>query len=206
MKERPIIFSTPMVQAILDERKSMTRRVLKRYPNEKATIFEESSAWPKQGTHVAKFRYPGDLERYEITDILKCPYGKTGDRLWVRETWAKVSVPDGTTARKIMTVFRASVCSDDKPANGWKPSIYMPRSISRILLEITNIHVQRLHDISESDAIKEGMRHDLSIIGGKFRMLDDNLTPRASFVNLWIHINGSWLNNPWVWVIEFKRI
>ena len=159
MKERPILFNTPMVQAILRGDKTMTRRVIKR----------------------------------------KCPYGKPGDRLWVRETWARVSVPEGTTARKILTLFKASMpfSGIDGTEVRWKPSIHMPRYVSRITLEVTDVRAERLNDISEEDAQSEGVLPS-----------DFDKTYRYSFLKLWESIYGkwSWNNNPWVWVIEFKRI
>ena len=179
MKEHPILFSTPMVKAILDGRKTVTRRIFKHQPNHKATIIERSDRWPKQGDWIAKFRYPGELPRYEVTDVIRCPFGKVGDNLWVRETFCTITVED-----RPLTLYKADgdlntavdVFRDGKP---WHPSIHMPKDVCRLFLKITGVSVERLQDITEEDAKKEG----------------------------WEKINGEglWIANPWVWVIHFRR-
>jgi len=207
MKERPILFSTPMVQAILGGRKTMTRRIVK---------------FPKDFTGEAVYdnnphglKYTSNMGG-ETIQRLMCPKGEVGDRLWVRETWTKVSVPDGTTARKLLTLYKASM-----PAHGidsyqvkWKPSIYMPRTASRITIEITGIKVERLQVISEEDAIREGVEktefgyknYDKSYPVAEF--MGGGFPATRSFMTLWESINGhgSWNSDPFVWAIEFKRI
>lgn len=177
MKERPIIFSAPMVRAILSGAKTQTRRVVK--PIHMATV---------------------GAEQFPILAI--CPYGRPGDRLWVRETWKHIEggaiydASGGTIdAFDPETIYRA-----DRPNRygPWMSPIHMPRWASRITLEITDVRVERLQDISEDDAYAEGVKH--SEHGG--------ITARDGFQRLWESINGagSWDTNPWVWVIEFKKL
>lgn len=226
MKERPILFNTPMVQAILRGDKTMTRRAVK-FPKDFTgeNVFSNGSLGIK---------YTSDMGG-DTVQRLSCPYGQVGERLWVRETWAKVSVPEGTTARKILTLFKASMpfSGIDGTEVRWKPSIYMPRYVSRITLEIVSIGVERLHDITEEDAKREGVResnvepvyppdHSLcpdcggelvrAAFGDDYGITEVDCTScdtyKKRFEILWENINGpcSWTANPWVWVIEFKRI
>lgn len=122
---------------------------------------------------------------------VRCPYGQPGDRLWVRETWRAW----GGTVRHVD--YRATT-EIPRPADGWKPSIHMRRADSRIMLEIVAVRVERLQDISEADAKAEGCQADPY----------DGPTYYDHFALLWRSINGqgSWTTNPWVWVIEFKRV
>jgi len=210
MNTHPIIFSTPMVQAILEGRKTMTRRVLKPYPDE--------GSIPKKCTHLFDNERPlwgytycfNEKDLSEVTHIaVTCPYGQPGDVLWVRETFGKLLSFD-------KFVYKADCESKyDKPALGWKPSIHMPKSACRIWLEVTNIRVERLQDITKKDAISEGILSDHT--DGDYYyfypcndLRDDTYldNPITSFYSLWKSINGqeSWNSNPFVWVIEFKRI
>lgn len=178
MKERPILFSGEMVRAILDGRKTQTRRVVK---------FD----WCGSAN--------GLLHQASFDPAYKCPYGKVGDRLWVRETWAKL------LSGRIW--YRADGHSIND--GGWRPSIHMPRWASRITLEITGVWVERLQAIGQNDAFREGVRRAAD--GRWFNYAPDGPThnsARGSFISLWESINGpgSWDANPWVWVIEFKRI
>lgn len=191
MKEHPIIFSGPMVRAILEGRKTMTRRVVK--PSVKcctvgAYTTDSGSAKP------VNVQEDGD----PWTDI-SCPYGQPGDRLWVRETWTEC---DG--------VFYAA--TDTRPGmNGipqaWRPSIFIPRWASRITLEVTDVRVERVQDISDEDAVREGTFVNQNAIGVQLTNRDETI-PRAVFADLWDSINAkrgySWEANPWVWIIEFK--
>jgi hypothetical protein len=183
--ERPILFTTPMVQSILDGRKTQTRRVMKIQPDGRGT----------RCTNV----YFEDWHGRE----LKCPYGKIGDVLWVRETWSK------TDSGHI--IYRAT----NKGFNPiWKPSIFMPKEACRIRLEITNIRVERLQDISEEDAIAEGIGAGFQMNAGwpDYQHIKNGVcsltqdTAEMSYASLWesINGNGSWSKNPWVWVIEFR--
>ena len=259
MRERPILFSAPMVLAILSGAKTMTRRVLKVQP---ISVHDSSDSWemphwkmrsgefcsgcplesgPPGSRPFRTFEFdPGTdarlfyahckygavpkgktpkwayLERtdkgWSESELIRiCPYGMPGSHLWVREAWHPSNhVPYGT---------KADYLADTPDATGegffkWKPSIFMPRWASRITLEITGVRVERLQEISEADAKAEGIEH---------KRLDNfpgvkachcpatgwtGRTAYQTFANLWGHINGpdSWAANPWVWVIEFKRI
>ncbi len=184
-EERPIFFSSPMVKAILDGRKTMTRRVIKPQP----TLIENSQRWFWSKTGAVS----ASREWWEYMDTLKmCPYGQTGDKLSVKETFC---LPDPTDGRTIC--FKASdhpVTTGEK----WKPSIFMPRWASRITLEIINVKVEKLQQISIEDSINEGWP-GLPIA--------KHLSERW-FRDLWdsIYGPGSWDLNPWVWVIAFRVI
>ncbi|MET4294753.1 hypothetical protein ABIB06_006586 [Bradyrhizobium sp. LB8.2] len=198
IKERPIIFSAPMVRAILEGRKTQTRRIVSLRPN-------------KQGLKLV----PELLQQMGVGAA--CPYGKPGDRLWVREAFRPLDI-DITPMEGPPRVLKGaglefrSDFPDSVAGEGWKPSIYMPRWASRILLEIVGVRVERLQDISEADCDAEGF-------GGKFPPnafpefsglsgWDGSDTIEECFGSLWDHINGkgAWKANPWVWVIEFKRV
>jgi len=187
IRERPILFSGPMVRAILEGRKTMTRRIVKHPP------FESNDE--------------GLLTEWAIGNI-KCPYGQPGDRLWVRETWINYPLAghDGCSG----PIYRADVDLNDKCASGhggWKPSIFMPRWASRINLEITDIKVERLREISEEDAKNEGVECNYV---GHMPASDNMGMYRFWFKDLWDHINKKrgygWDVNPYVWVVSFKRI
>lgn len=205
MTERGILFSAPMVRALLDGSKTQTRRPAK--PRRKPSLLDGS--WTDD--YVLD---PGNRD-WLMRDN---PYGQPGDRLWVRETWAQPAALDPGP-----TVYRADY-PDCVPAQyenvppaeeiTWKPSIHMFRKDSRILLEITGVRVERLQDISEADAIAEGVEpHEVR----QFALHGLNAEERAAirrqaavgpYRGLWESINGggSWDANPWVWVIEFRRI
>ncbi|MFM9880682.1 MAG: hypothetical protein ACKVOO_09780 [Burkholderiaceae bacterium] len=229
MKERPILFSAPMVLALLDGTKTQTRRTA---PIAELNIKPHTDrllTWVVTFTKSIKGvlgSYSGgsfsDLQARSIIASQFNPYGKPGDQLWVRETWAQVGTMDPG-----LTVYRADypACvpasySNIQPAESikWKPSIFMPRAASRITLEVTGVRVERLQDISEADAIAEGIE-SLSYGGittWRNYSLTDKLasvspmleSPIDSYRTLWECINGpgSWDANPWVWVVEFKRV
>lgn len=221
MKERPIIFSGPMVRAILDGRKTMTRRVVKPQPlNNRVGMVNGAYArlpnsWLVNGS-VSEYHDKGITPpRWE------CPYGQPGDRLWVRETHYVQSAgyQDGT-GKDIR--YRADMVGDSwdyfrRRAFTWTPSIHMPRWASRITLEVTGVRVERLQDISEEDAIAEGIARDCCDEGWRnYRAKDPlyptyGLSPKASFNTLWQSLNAkrpgcSWDDNPWVWVVEFQQV
>ena len=177
MKYIPILFSTPMVQAILDGRKTQTRRTLK-MPPKNITITENG--------------FEGESGR-----IYKCPYGKAGDILWVRETW-KDSPKQATWQRYS---YKADYNSHLAELGKWNPSIHMPKSACRIFLKVKSVRVERLQDISEEDAKAEGADDVNCGVYGTTRYAD-------GFYSIWNKINGSksWDENPLVWVIEFERI
>lgn len=180
MKERGILFSDEMVRAILDGRKTQTRRVLRIQPPDHVIRLR-----PFFGQEVRWIDFDGS--NFEV----RCPFGKVGDRLWVRECF--VCCRHGPRHLECLE-YRADemVGGDDTPK--WTPSIHMPRWASRITLEITDVRVQRLHDISQEDALAEGV--------------DVVSTARNAFCSLWCRINGgtAWDGNPWVWALTFKRV
>jgi len=191
MKTRPIIFNGRMVNAILNDIKIQTRRVIKPQFNE---------IWGF-GVQIGSdyFSVHVDIKTRNGWRWINCPYGKPGDKLWVRETWK--NLPDGGIG------YRASPDETCRVGNfiliaNWKPSIHMPRWASRIMLEIENIKVERLQEISESDAALEG-------VPGIATHKPYPRQYRDSFEVLWDSINAKrgypWESNPWVWVIQFKK-
>ena len=204
MKERPILFSAPMVRAILDGSKTQTRRVVK--PQPQMVTNHTISTWDG----------PPAALQYQLERMGRgCPYGKPGDRLWVREAflgWYKTA--DKSFSH--VAAYRADGY-ELEASERWTPSIHMPRAASRITLEVTGVRVERLQDISEADAIAEGIDRAPSMgKPGAFQWCDYRLPrdpsewfndPVRSYQSLWDLINGpgSWDANPWVWVVELKR-
>ena len=219
-KERPILFSAPMVQAILAGNKTQTRRVV---PEKLVDAYYEYDD------------YCNSVMPYEKEYFLnRCPYGAVGERLWVRETFRLWDTgmcgcgeyctcpPDGTP------VYRATVnpeqeASVDEAYSPWRPSIFMPRAICRILLEITEVRVERLQAISEADAIAEGlvsyphewrsMSHPMPNRAYEpYRDSPERFScPVQAYQALWDSINGkrqglAWADNPWVWAVSFKAV
>lgn len=207
MKIRPILFSTAMVQALLDGRKTMTRRTkgLEGLEN----FYFQSLVHHASGlfTFVENGNYSPTKE--EIKNAI-CPYGQVGDVLWVRETFKKSDyTPNGYT-------YKANA-HPQMPKKGWKPNIHMPKEACRMWLEITNVRVERLNDITEADAIAEGvLLHERGTHWLNYEAQKHGLTQfiynlrsaKKSFESLWEVINGkeSLLSNPWVWVIEYKKV
>lgn len=221
IKERPILFSAPMVRALLEGRKTVTRRQVK-----KQAALDCLAA----GFEPAFLALPGNADL--------CPYGQPGERLWVRETWGVIShdfdehgnmidwKPDrpASAIREMRfgqgyysghVIYRAdgeAAWAGDDDGGGddrsaWKPSIHMPRIASRILLEITGVRVERLQAISRRDIRAEGLECPPELVS-------DDVSPNyrdwypAVWRDLWESINGAgaWDTNPWVWVVEFKRV
>lgn len=234
IKERPILFSGEMVRAILDGRKVQTRRMVKPQPPKECSIhymIGDESWLPqsKRGPLMHHWEaWGGDLYKNRPQDHLcgshtaKCPYGKPGDLLWVRETHAIVP---RTAYAHSDGVEQTVNPNDDHDAaiyrqgfdrsNGgfrWRPSIHMPRWASRILLEVVSVRVERLQDISEEDAESEGLLRSESLGGcptWRYQNGGEGFAyPREAFAGLWQSINGteSWDANPWVWVVEFRRV
>lgn len=216
MKERPVLFSAPMVRAILDGRKTVTRRVLKQ-----ATGLSLSVGMSDDDAGVAELSWLwGDGPGYDVHETIKrvaCPYGVRGDRLYVREAWAAPHAYDHLPPRLIPQDARIHyAATEDRGGLLWRPSIHMPRWASRITLEVTGVRCERLRDISEADAQAEGVER--TVTGDGWRRYADpsweavGLPPfadaRSSFRSLWEHINGpgSWEANPWVWVVSFRRL
>lgn len=202
-KERPILFNAEMVQAILSGRKTQTRRIMGNQP----------AGQDLETVHVRhnddfNFQWYGNLGE---SGYFPCPLGKPGDQLWVRETWNKHG---GLLTYRadhdwIEEMRKATVC----PAK-WVPSIHMPRWASRINLLITGVRVERLNDISDADAMSEGIDADrLAESQDHYDCIaDHNMTGRPTakgyFSSLWQSIYGeeNWEANPWVWVINFERM
>lgn len=211
MTERPILFKGEMVRAILDGRKTQTRRVVKLTADGHVQAPSKHLRW-----------YPTDPGA-----IQACRYGQPGDLLWVRETWGAVWPADEPVPlRQCEIEYRADLppgCTDrpgEWPAdecNGpevpkWRPSIHMPRWASRITLEVKGVRVERLQDVTEDDAMAEGaMWHDGGTYwhsGWRHDYSNVHADAYSSFARLWNNINGpgAWEANPWVWVISFERV
>lgn len=222
MGERPILFSAPMVRAILAGRKTQTRRVAK------------IGDWPERGV-VGSFSPAPEEYAPEIfgamfsnsrgaETLVPCPYGAPGDRLWVKETWRpKASAravgweityaADGevlfANLERVSHTWRCPKAA----ATGNVTPLFMPRWASRITLEVTGVRVERVQDISEEDARAEGAAHRIAPGGdlaGAFALPGEEavqINYRAHFRDLWESINGagSWARNPWVWVVSFKK-
>ena len=222
MRERPILLNAEMVRAVLDGRKTQTRRIMKVQPEsaefESRFIIDST----KRG-EIGKWCWaePGVFINPRRSALFSCPFGAVGDRLWVRETWMPDAPRNGTWADVEFYGCKGSPLSmiperyrkpehcihraswDGSEMVGWTPSIHMPRWASRITLEITGVRVDRLQDISDSDAKAEGCWYGRG--GGE---PDFAVSPADHFPTLWASIYGeeSWQANPWVWVIEFKRV
>lgn len=237
MKERPILFSGPMVRAILAGRKTQTRRIVKKLPCQCGSFDPQEMC----NTTPEGWQTTGHSGRWWCAcctsdeDAANCPYGKPEDRLWVRETfsvdgrpiypcpaaWYRASDDPGESGVHICPSDRYGKWSDclacweeSHRKFKWKPSIFMPRELSRITLKVVSVRVERLSEITEADAIAEGMHKfagDLGLWGS-----DPKGTPGGqvggsaveAYALLWESINGpgSWDANPWVWVVEFKRV
>ncbi|EMD6397422.1 TPA: hypothetical protein ACXHUQ_004918 [Klebsiella pneumoniae] len=211
MKERGMIFNAEMVRALLDGRKTQTRRIIK-----DCTVGRDPiSKFIKIGKKFIGC-YPED-----VPELIRecCPYGVPGDRIWVRETWARYNIDQNTHD----IAYRATTPADWPEEGRWRPSIHMPRWASRIVLEITDVRVERLNAISPEDAESEGLeRTNFTGFGDEpglpsypepdvyFDPLKKQWKeyPPEAFAGLWksIYGEGSWKANPWVWVISFKRV
>lgn len=223
MKERPILFSDAMVRAILDGRKTQTRRVVKLPENAREVKYwttptgRSQPGWADPGVN---YWTPDPSGETSSNHIDPCPYGQPGDRLWVRESfnWSTNELllpgephqhcPERAVYAAQNVVWRADG-SRTHPDYGkalWLPSIHMPRWASRILLEITNVRVERVQEIGISDCLAEGIPDTSSDYHAGLY----NRTTVENFIHLWDSINASrgygWDVNPWVWVIEFRRI
>lgn len=202
IKERPILFSAPMVRAILEGRKTVTRRAVNPQP-----VLTEGSGFSWKGHLFGR----GSDDRETSRNFSKhcCPYGKPGDRMWVRETWTRAGNgdPGYLTYRATYPDCLPPDLENIPPASDirWKPSIHMFRRDSRILLEITDVRVERLQDISRSDIRAEGLECPAELAS-------DDVTPNyrdwypAAWRELWESTGGNWDANPWVWVVEFKKV
>ena len=235
VRERPILMSAPMVRAILDGRKTVTRRIVKPQP-ELNPDYKPSRL--DRYTHHPEYHWPSRQARsmVSLSEMTACcPYCSPGDRLWVREAF-NLFDPDRDPIAPSRFGKRAPYdgCINDEPirwtacyrADGelehptdgaarWKPGIHMPRWASRLTLEVTGIRVERLHDITEEDAKAEGVT---PYVPGHGAATDDELNAepglrsprmyRFGFEQVWCDINGadSWQANPWIWVVSFRRL
>lgn len=214
MSEKPIIFSSEMVRAILAGRKSETRRVIK--PGKR-----HYTQYNWYGKHPCGGWWACDVDPIQNNipsgdNGFPCPHGQPGDRLWVRETWRMLLGPQKGFIPEDLQFSKNVLYGADHPAlhtghwdsdidefvsdiKIWRPSIFMPRWASRITLEITGVRVERVQDISEEDAVREG------IANGAYA-----INPKSSFSKLWDSINlkrgFGWDANPFVWVIEFRKL
>ena len=224
-RERPILFSGDMVRAILEGRKTVTRRAVK-------------SDWIQ--SERAPLETSAGIFYFWCSGEHACPFGRPGDRLWVRENWWQAGewqprypmVDECVWHGSSRVVYSADGLPPNEPnrhfpngaPNGYtaadpnvawrhRPSIHMPRWASRILLEVTAVRVERLQDITEEQALAEGIdldaladaqeRYDMVLAGSG---ADGRATPITAFRDLWNSTGGDWDANPWVWVIEFKRV
>lgn len=204
MKERPIIFSAPMVRAVLGGKKTQTRRIIKTQPSQPfGGIFHDGSKW-----------WTGDSLTGALIETLRVPYA-VGDRLWVREAWRTIGyAPLSECVNHADIHFRASASEAEEATFRWRPSIHMPRWASRITLRVTEVRVEQLQEISQEDAKAEGMIEWQSTERPcwAWYLREPGLaafaTPQAAFATLWrdIYGPGSWDQNPWVAAITFERI
>ncbi|EKC1487639.1 hypothetical protein ACKWWR_001723 [Pseudomonas aeruginosa] len=246
-RERPILFNDQMVRAILEGRKTVTRRAVKglQIPTEDKTTPHEGLRWSALGQRHLRYGFNvfGSTEEecaHELARCGICPFGKSGDRLWVREAWTIDLLAAYSTEKGYDSEYEVRYRADDaareihvapgepdpylalydSQRGDWRPSIHMPRWASRILLEITDVRVERLQDGEgetdyESRYVAEGVNRIHHGDGEYYYHAFQNepgpgnwCDPFDAWRELWVSINGieSWAGNPWVWVIEFKRV
>lgn len=212
MKERPILFSGPMVRAILEGHKTQTRRVIKPSLGGLAGLgFWGYDTTAGDGATTVMF---GDQLGYTKVRV-RCPYGQPGDRLWVRETWHPHGVGRAPNWTSDLVIYRADNeglqpfdgCSSQplpapvqwhgKQTANWRPSIHMPRWASRITLDIMDVWIERLQDIGSAAARTEGVDAPDALLRSKFATLWDSINAKRGY---------GWDSDPWVWVIAFKRV
>jgi hypothetical protein len=189
-----------MVRAILADQKTQTRRVVKGF--EKCGHGRPAFLGMRDGVAVFGDSIPDDPVPIEV----KCPYGRVGDRLWVRESWGVSRVYDELPPREVNPGAKVAYAVDRPKGVRIRPSIHMPRWASRITLEITAVRVERVQKITEQDAITEGVEH-VSIADVPRQAAWDH---RQDFSRLWDALNAkrgfAWATNPWVWVVAFRRL
>lgn len=205
MKDKPIIFSGPMVQAILEGRKTMTRRAIT------VPWCKGMRSMPYEPYYVetdGRLLYMDECGEYHPMEN-KCPYGKPGTRLWVRETWASwcdecdnnqgTGYDDATCGHGDCNRYAYKADNKGCPGGKWRPSIHMPKEAARIWLEVTNVRVERLQEITYDDCLREGLWD-----------YGTDVDTLAAFQDLWQKLNAKrgygWEVNPWVWAVEFKGI
>jgi len=204
IKERPILFTGPMVRAILDGRKTQTRRIVKLTEGlpDAEWVVARAGYWSLK-REMSK-DHPDYGKRLSCNTIcvehVKCPYGEPGEQLWVRESFCADFKPMIYQATANYSTYGGERVK-------YKPSIHMPRHLSRIDLEITGVRVERLNEISQEDAVAEGVDGRLSNNDGS--PCDSlGISAKRQYQTLWESINGlgSWAANPWVWVVDFKAL
>lgn len=211
---KPIIFNTEMVRAILDDRKTVTRRCVKPQPKSRLCYTFAGSdygtwGYPAPSSYEIwgeEYRLSEDITKEDIKKRWKPPY-HTGDILYVRETWCddRQFTHDSTPGRYF---YKASENGDFK----WKPSIHMPKEAARIFLQVTDVRVERLQDITEAGAEAEGAVNNIGMIHSPDNEYDHIHTAKEHFIEIWNSTikksdldTYGWDANPWVWVIEFER-
>lgn len=231
MKERPILFNSEMIKAILDGNKTQTRRVMRRQPDAVERFYRGEPTTNTDAQH-AIFRcynnpktFKGCNSGWMANATYKTPFSEfnIGDRLWVRETFCYGRIEENDSLHpanwyryvddsdygdgQAYPIYKQMVLDEgiEHDEVKWKPSIHMPRSASRILLEITKIRIERLNDISSEDAKAEGFDYSNHPSAIK---IGNAIGAKTNFRNAWQEIYGaeSWDQNPWTWVIEFKRV
>jgi hypothetical protein len=229
MKQTGKIFRTDDVKAILEDRKTVFRIPVKPQPPEDAALVK----FNKKNINVPEVDVPeligkvswfeeeaGDLWPCDRKDAIPCPFGQIGDKIYVRETFMHADYNSTLHDPESFTFYKADNWSKEDfqkwqnsnskiPPDKWKPSIHMPKKYSRLWLEITDIRVERVQDITGEDSIKEGIFET----GGLFRGAKKENGCRSgwssainAFSSIWDSIYNNWSSNPWVWVIEFKKI
>lgn len=222
-RERQVLFSAPMVRALLDGTKTQTRRAVS--PASGLLVYLQD----RYGEAINTVCEPGKAPVHRRTPgrphtelvLPHCPYGRPGDRLWVREAWAAPHALDGHTPRFMPPTTRVHyAATEDRGGLLWRPSIHMPRWACRFVLTLESVRLERLHDISEPDAIDEGVLSlgkqwaadtfpeyfgDLGVALSNGFKPPIGPSPRDRYAMLWTQINGpgSWSANPWVWVLAF---
>lgn len=214
MTERPILFSDPMVRALIGGRKTQTRRAVK--PQPKSIGYRPLLSF-NQGR--AEFSFGPDDRDARGLRWWRCPYGQPGDLLWVREAHAIVPRTAFAASEGVQQTLRPGDDHDaaiyrvgwdrSRPSGGWKPSIHMPRWASRLTLEVTDVRLERLADCSETDAVAEGVEWcapGMWSVAPNLPIIGNN--PRDVYFDLWAHINGeaSRASNPWVWAVSFAVV
>lgn len=237
-KQIPILFSTDMVSSTVDCRKTQTRRTRGlKFMNYNPDDWQFE--WGEPMNNIWTFTQKSTVNEQSLRDKtffqkqVKCPYGKPGDLLWVRETFYRGYILDDNDCipdnAELNTWFFADT-KDARPADmsdehcfhlwgadksmwpSWKPSIHMPKEVARIWLEVVKVRVERVQDIGLDDSVNEGIESHFSSLFQEVRYRDyrnnggEWRSPKSSFMSLWQSINGaeSWDENPWVWVVEFK--
>ncbi|MDZ7868787.1 MAG: hypothetical protein U5L02_06215 [Rheinheimera sp.] len=235
MKERPILFNAEMVRAILDGRKTQTRRPVPEWqlPSETegphdqfpdSRFISTAQRDPRYGFGVFGATAEACMDNYNKGFKSLCPFGAIGDRLWVRETFQGPLIEQGDESTDgyefpKYCVYKSDgharpefTTVDDETVCRWRPSIHMPRWASRITLEITSVRVERVQDISESDAAAEGLNKPIYVQNESGQLtppvgetlLSAFPTAKHWFSTVWDGVYGNWSENPWVWIVEFK--